>query len=143
MQVTSITDGIIIDHVPAGHALKALKLLGIDPRHTRLALIMNTDSHTLGTKDIVKIESEIEIDLNVLALVAPGATVNIVRNGSIVSKTTPQLPEHVTNVITCVNPRCVTTVERGLKQQFHMVRSHDDERGVQYRCDYCDEEAQL
>lgn len=143
MQVTSITDGIIIDHVPAGRALRALELLGIDPRHTRLALIMNTDSLTLGTKDIVKMEGDVEIDLDILALVAPGATVNVVRNGAIVSKSTPQLPEHVTNVISCVNPRCITTVERGIKQQFHRVHTADKGQTVHYRCDYCDEEAQL
>lgn len=143
MQVTSITDGIIIDHVPAGRALKALDFLGIDPRKTRLALIMNTDSRTLGTKDIVKIEGDVHIDLNILALIAPGSTVNVVRNGAIVSKTVPQLPQHVTNVIVCVNPRCVTTIERGIKQQFHLVSSTGDNTPAQYRCDYCDEEAKL
>ncbi|OTA25481.1 aspartate carbamoyltransferase regulatory subunit [Alloscardovia macacae] len=143
MQVTSITDGIIIDHVPAGHALKVLDFLGIDPRKTRLALIMNAQSPTFGTKDIIKIESDVVVDLNILALVAPSATVNVVRAGEIISKEKPALPLHVTNVITCVNPRCVTSTERGIKQQFHLVRGHEDARGMQYRCDYCDEEAKL
>ena len=142
MEVTSIQNGIIIDHVPAGTALKVLEYLKIDPAKTKLALIMNTDSHMFGTKDIIKIESEEEaetIDLDVLGLVARTATVGIVRGGKIVEKKQPTLPEHVVNIIKCVNPRCVTTAEPGIKQMFHLVHS---ER-LEYRCDYCDEEAKF
>lgn len=139
MEVTSIQDGIIIDHVPAGTALKVLQYLKIDPSKTRLALIMNTDSPSYGTKDIIKIENVEGIDLDVLGLVARQATVDIVRGGRIVEKVQPHLPEHVVNVITCVNPRCVTTTERGIDQMFHLAHSERQE----YRCDYCDEEAKL
>ena len=141
MEVTSIQDGIIIDHVPAGTALKVLEYLRIDPATTKLALIMNTDSHMFGTKDIIKIESEEEaetIDLDVLGLVARTATVGIVRGGKIVEKKQPTLPEHVVNIIKCVNPRCVTTTEPAV-QMFHLVHSDRQE----YRCDYCDEEAKF
>lgn len=86
MEVTSIQDGIIIDHVPAGTALKVLQYLKIDPSKTRLALIMNTDSPRYGTKDIIKIENVEGIDLDVLGLVARQATVDIVRGGRIVEK---------------------------------------------------------
>ena len=101
--------------MPAGTALKVLEYLKIDPAKTKLALIMNTDSHMFGTKDIIKIESEEEaetIDLDVLGLVARTATVGIVRGGKIVEKKQPTLPEHVVNIIKCVNPRCVTTTDR-------------------------------
>ena len=141
MEVTSIQNGIIIDHVPAGTALKVLEYLKIDPAKTKLALIMNTDSHMFGTKDIIKIESEEEaetIDLYVLGLVARTATVGIVRGGKIVEKKQPTLPEHVVNIIKCVNPRCVTTTEPAV-QMFHLVHSDRQE----YRCDYCDEEAKF
>lgn len=141
MEVTSIQNGIIIDHVPAGTALKVLEYLKIDPAKTKLALIMNTDSHMFGTKDIIKIESEEEaetIDLDVLGLVARTATVGIVRGGKIVEKKQPILPEHVANIIKCVNPRCVTTTEPAV-QMFHLVHSDRQE----YRCDYCDEEAKF
>ncbi len=141
MEVTSIQNGIIIDHVPAGTALKVLEYLKIDPAKTKLALIMNTDSHMFGTKDIIKIESEEEaetIDLDVLGLVARTATVGIVRGGKIVEKKQPTLPEHVVNIIKCVNPRCVTTTEPAV-QMFHLV--HFDRQ--EYRCDYCDEEAKF
>ena len=89
MEVTSIQDGIIIDHVPAGTALKVLQYLKIDPSKTRLALIMNTDSPRYGTKDIIKIENVEGIDLDVLGLVARQATVDIVRGGRIVEKVQP------------------------------------------------------
>ena len=141
MEVTSIQNGIIIDHVPAGTALKVLEYLKIDPAKTKLALIMNTDSHMFGTKDIIKIESEEEaetIDLDVLGLVARTATVGIVRGGKIVEKKQPILPEHVVNIIKCVYPRCVTTTETAV-QMCHLV--HTDRH--EYRCDYCDEEAKL
>ena len=89
MEVTSIQNGIIIDHVPAGTALKVLEYLKIDPSKTRLALIMNADSHLYGTKDIIKIEDEENVDLDVLGLVARQATVGIVRGGKIVRKLKP------------------------------------------------------
>ena len=141
MEVTSIQNGIIIDHVPAGTALKVLEYLKIDPAKTKLALIMNTDSHMFGTKDIIKIESEEEaetIDLDVLGLVARTATVGIVRGGKIVEEKQLTLPEHVVNITKCVNPRCVTTTEPAV-QMFHLVHSDRQE----YRCDYCDEEAKF
>ena len=127
--------------MPAGTALKVLEYLKIDPAKTKLALIMNTDSHMFGTKDIINIESEEEaetIDLDVLGLVARTATVGIVRGGKIVEKKQPTLPEHVVNIIKCVNPRCVTTTEPAV-QMFHLVHSDRQE----YRCDYCDEEAKF
>ena len=139
MEVTSIVNGIIIDHVPAGTALKVLDYLKINPAKTKLALIMNTDSHLYGTKDIIKIEDEESIDLDVLGLVARTATVGIVRGGVIVEKKQPTLPEHVSNIIRCVNPRCVTTSEPGIDQMFHLTHSERQE----YRCDYCDEEAKF
>ncbi|OZG60085.1 aspartate carbamoyltransferase regulatory subunit [Bifidobacterium lemurum] len=139
MEVTSVQNGIIIDHVPAGTALKVLHYLHIDPAKTRLALIMNADSPTHGTKDIIKIEDTLDVDLEVLGLVARQATVGFVRDGRIIEKREPQLPEHIVDVITCRNPRCVTTTERGIKQMFHLAHSERQE----YRCDYCDEEAKL
>ncbi len=141
MEVTSIVNGIIIDHVPAGTALKVLEYLNIDPAKAKLALIMNADSHRYGSKDIIKIEGEAaeRIDLDMLGLVARTATVGVVRDGAIVEKKSPTLPEHVVNILTCVNPRCVTTTERGIRQMFHLTHSERQE----YRCDYCDEEVKL
>ena len=119
MEVTSIQNGIIIDHVPAGTSLKVLEYLKIDPAKTKLALIMNADSKRYGSKDIIKIEDDKDIDLDVLGFVARQATVDVVRGGKIVEKKQPNLPEHIVGVISCVNPRCVTTAEPGIKQMFH------------------------
>ena len=136
MEVTSIQDGIIIDHVPAGTALKVLDYLSINPASTKLALI----SGKLGKKDIIKIEDpDTAIDLDVLGLVARSATVDVIHGGRIVDKMTPTLPERVVNVITCVNPRCVTTTEPGIDQVFYLDRTD----GEAYRCRYCDEEAEF
>lgn len=139
MEVTSIRNGVIIDHVPAGQALKVLEYLKIDPEDTRLALIMNTSSERFGSKDIIKIETERHIDLDVLGFLASRATIDIVRGGVIVRKIQPSLPNHVVNVIACANPRCVTTSEPGIDQMFHLSRTEP----VEYRCDYCDERAQI
>ena len=117
-------------------ALKVLHYLRVDPAKTRLALIMNTDSRKYGSKDIIKIEQTGDLDLTALGFIAPEATVDVVRQGRIVSKHQPDRPSHLVNVITCVNPRCVTTVETGVDQRFHL-----DAAGV-YRCDYCDEKAE-
>ncbi len=101
---------------------------------------MNTDSHRYGTKDIIKIEDpDTAIDLDVLGLVARSATVDVIHGGRIVDKMTPTLPERVVNVITCVNPRCVTTTEPGIDQVFYLDRTD----GEAYRCRYCDEEAEF
>lgn len=142
MEVTSLQNGIIIDHVPAGTALKVLEYLNVDPSTTKIALIMNTDSKRLGTKDIIKIEgmADDRIDLDVLGLVARQATVGIVRDGRIVRKLTPTLPQHVEGVIRCPNPRCVTSTERDIRQGFHLVTVGGR---PEYRCDYCDEEAKF
>jgi aspartate carbamoyltransferase regulatory subunit len=137
MEVTSIQNGIIIDHVPAGQALKVLEYLKINPAKMRLALIMNATSNRFGSKDIIKIETEKDINLDVLGFVARQATVDIVRCGTIVDKVKPALPDRLVNVLTCANPRCVTTSEMGLNQMFHLAQR---ERG-EYRCDYCDEKA--
>ena len=142
MEVTSLQNGIIIDHVPAGTALKVLEYLKVDPSRTKIALIMNADSKRYGTKDIIKIEgmADDRIDLDVLGLVARNATVGIVRDGSIVKKLTPTLPQHVSGVIRCPNPRCVTSTERDVRQGFHLVTLNGHQ---EYRCDYCDEEAEF
>lgn len=138
MKVTSITNGVIIDHIPAGSAIKVLDYLHIDPSSTRLALIMNVPSNRMKLKDIIKIEGDVSINLDVLALVARSCTIDVVHDGSIVSKKSPDLPHRVVDVLACANPRCVTTTERGIAQVFCL-----DEQSCEYRCQYCDEGARI
>ena len=137
MEVTSIQNGIIIDHVPAGTALKVLEYLKIDPSKTKLALIMNTDSHLYGTKDIIKIDREMDLDWDLIGYVDPSITVNIIRDGKLVEKRTLKLPERIRGVLKCKNPRCITSVEQELPQEFVLT---DREKRV-YRCRYCETQA--
>ena len=134
MEVTSIRNGIIIDHVPAGTALKVLQYLKIDPTSTKLALIMNTDSRQYGSKDIIKLEDAGDLNLDVLGFIARQATIDIVRGGKIVRKERPNLPEHMVNVIKCTNPRFITSIEEGCDHIFALTPSG------RYRCIYCEQE---
>ena len=136
MEVTSIQNGIIIDHVPAGTALKVLEYLKIDPSKTRLALIMNADSHLYGTKDIIKIEGGLDVvDLDMLGYIDHNITVNIIRDDRIVEKKALKLPKKIVNVIHCKNPRCITSIEQELPHIFYLA----DEKSETYRCQYCEE----
>ncbi|MFV0517483.1 MAG: aspartate carbamoyltransferase regulatory subunit [Aminipila sp.] len=135
MLVNSIEKGIVIDHITAGLGAKILEFLDIDLNTNTVAFIMNACSGKHGKKDIVKIQNVIDVDLAVLGLIEPNATVNIIEHGQIVKKITLQVPETVTNVIKCKNPRCVTSVETNAPHIFHLIDADNRE----YRCEYCDE----
>ncbi|WP_312091990.1 aspartate carbamoyltransferase regulatory subunit [Aminipila sp.] len=135
MLVNSIEKGIVIDHITAGLGAKILEYLDIDLSNNTVAFIMNACSKKHGKKDIVKIQNVIDVDLAVLGLIEPNATVNVIENGEIVRKISLQMPETVTNVIRCKNPRCVTSVEVNAPHIFHLIDADNRE----YRCEYCDE----
>ena len=135
MEVNSIENGIVIDHIRAGTGLKALTYLGIDMRNDTVALIINAHSNKHGRKDIIKIENLLDVDLAALGLLDCGATVNYIVNGELVNKVKLALPERVTDVIKCRNPRCVTSVEPAIPHVFLLV----DPATEEYRCEYCDE----
>ncbi|MBN7771966.1 aspartate carbamoyltransferase regulatory subunit [Clostridium aminobutyricum] len=135
MLVNSIECGIVIDHITAGLGAKILEFLDIDLNTNTIAFIMNASSKKHGKKDIVKIERVTDIDLTVLGLIEPNATVNIIKDGKIVEKIALEVPKTVTNVIKCKNPRCVTSVEANAPHVFHLI----DEENREYRCEYCDE----
>ncbi|QAT42497.1 aspartate carbamoyltransferase regulatory subunit [Aminipila luticellarii] len=135
MLVNSIEKGIVIDHITAGLGAKILEYLDIDLNTNTVAFIMNACSKKHGKKDIVKIQNVTDVNLDVLGLIEPNATVNVIENGEIVKKITLQVPETVTNVIKCKNPRCVTSVETNAPHIFHLI----DAENREYRCEYCDE----
>ncbi|WP_162361156.1 aspartate carbamoyltransferase regulatory subunit [Aminipila terrae] len=135
MLVNSIEKGIVIDHITAGLGAKILEYLDIDLTTNTVAFIMNACSKKHGKKDIVKIQNVIDVNLDVLGLIEPNATVNVIENGEIVRKIALQMPETVTNVIKCKNPRCVTSVEANAPHIFHLIDADNRE----YRCEYCDE----
>ena len=136
MNIDSIHTGIVLDHIKAGRGMDVYRYLHLDELDCPVAYMRNVRSDALGRKDIIKIDADIPVDLDVLGYLDPGITVNIIRDGQLVEKKQLSLPEKLTNVITCKNPRCITTVEGALDQVFFLK---DRERGV-YRCMFCDAE---
>lgn len=137
MNVDSITNGFVIDHIIAGRGMRIYELLGLDNLDCSVAIIKNVNSRKHGKKDIIKIDAEIDLDLDVIGYVDPGATINIIREGKLVEKKILELPETLTNVIKCKNPRCITTTEQEIN---HIFKLTDRDNGV-YRCLYCETKA--
>ena len=137
MNIDSIRDGIVIDHITAGCGMKLYELLGLDKLDVSVALIRNVTSRKMGKKDIIKIDADIPVNFDVIGYVDPSATVNIIKNGELLKKLTIGMPERLTNVIRCRNPRCITTTEQELDQVFKL----SDRDRQEYRCIYCDTKA--
>lgn len=137
MNIDSITNGFVIDHITAGRAMRIYELLGLDNVDCSVAIIKNVTSKKLGKKDIIKIDADISIDFDVIGYVDPGATINIIRDEKLVEKRAITLPEKLVNVIKCKNPRCITTTEQEINHVFKLT---DKENGI-YRCLYCETKA--
>ena len=137
MNIDSIQNGVVIDHITAGRGMRLYDLLGLGNLGYPVAMIMNVGSKKMGKKDIIKIDADISLDLDVIGYVDPKATVNIIKNGELVEKKSIDMPETLTNVICCKNPRCITSVEQELDQVFRLT---DRENNV-YRCIYCESKA--
>ena len=136
MVIDSIQNGIVIDHIRAGRSMELYQLLHLDRLTCSVAIIQNAPSQKMGRKDIIKIDEDLEVDLNVLGYIDPEATVNVIRDGKLAEKRHLELPEQVENVIFCKNPRCIVTTEREIP---HVFRLSDRKKGV-YRCIYCETE---
>jgi len=134
MTIDSIKNGIVLDHIQAGKSMEIYRILELSKLDCSVAIIKNASSKKGGRKDIIKIDSPIDINLDVLGYIDPGITVNIVRNGELVEKRHLELPERVTGVIKCKNPRCISSVEQELPHVFKLT---DKEKG-EYRCIYCE-----
>ena len=137
MNIDSIKNGIVIDHITAGKGTKIYKLLGLDNLECPVAFIKNVPSRKMGKKDIIKIDADIEIDTDILGFIDPDVTVNIIKNDKIVEKKAIALPEKLTNVLVCKNPRCISATEQELPQIFTLA---DKEKRI-YRCLYCETKA--
>ena len=134
LNIDSIENGIVIDHITAGRAMRIYELLELDKLDTCVAIIKNAKSEKYGRKDIIKIEGVMNIDLDVLGFMDDNATVCTIVNGKLQSKKTP-LPQKLVNVVSCKNPRCITSVEH-VDQIFTLC----DEQSHRYRCIYCEQE---
>ncbi|MBR6935468.1 MAG: aspartate carbamoyltransferase regulatory subunit [Clostridia bacterium] len=134
MNVDSIQNGIVIDHITAGQGMRLYELLGLDGLDVSVALIKNVVSKKMGRKDIIKIDADIPVNVDIIGFVDPGATVNFIKNGELVDKKAIEMPEILTNVLKCKNPRCISSCEQELSQIFRLT---DREHKV-YRCIYCE-----
>ena len=134
LNIDSIENGIVIDHITAGRSMRVYDLLELDKLDTCVAIIKNAKSEKFGKKDIIKIEGATDIDLDVLGFIDDRATVCIIRDGKLVEKKRPTLPQKLVNIVSCKNPRCITSVEK-VDQVFYLC----DEKAHRYRCRYCEE----
>ena len=137
MKVGAINNGVVIDHITAGKGMKLYQFLNLDHLDAPIALIKNAPSSKMGKKDIIKIDAELTLDLGALGYIDPNVTINIVKEGECVEKFHPQLPERLTNIIQCKNPRCITSVEQEIPHIFKLVNRETGE----YRCIYCEAKA--
>ena len=136
MNIDSIQNGVVLDHIKAGKSMDIYKYLHLDQLDCSVAIIKNVRSDRMGKKDIIKIDSPMEVDLDVLGYIDPDITVNIIRGGRRMEKKHLELPERLVNIIHCKNPRCITAAEPQLDAIFLLS---DRERHV-YRCAYCEAE---
>lgn len=134
MNIDTIENGYVIDHITAGNAMKIYELLKLNELDCQVALITNAKSKKTKIKDLIKIGKLIDIDFEKLAFIDPNVTVNIVKDNKIIEKRKLELPEKLVNVTKCKNPRCITSIERDLDQIFKLT---DKEKQV-YRCIYCE-----
>ncbi len=135
LNVGKIEEGFVLDHIKAGEALRLYRDLGLDKLDCCVALITNAKSKKMGKKDIVKVECPVDmLDLDILGFIDHNITVNVIQSGEIVGKQKLVLPKRIVNVIKCKNPRCITSIEQELTQEFILT---DEEREI-YRCKYCE-----
>ena len=139
MNIDSIKNGIVIDHISAGNGMKLFQLLKLDELECSVAIIKNVASKKTGKKDIIKIDADIDIDLDILGYVDPDVTINIIKDSKLVEKKKIDLPEQLSNVIYCKNPRCITSCEHEIE---HIFKLADKENRI-YRCVYCETKAEI
>ncbi|BCJ99842.1 aspartate carbamoyltransferase regulatory subunit [Anaerocolumna chitinilytica] len=135
LNIGGLNQGIVIDHIEAGGAMKIYSYLNLEKLDCSVAIIKNARSNKMGKKDIIKIDGFLDMDLDILGVLDRNITVNIIEDGKIKSKKNLNLPERVTNIIKCKNPRCITSIEQELP---HIFRLTDKQKGV-YRCVYCEQ----
>ena len=136
MNIDGVKNGIVLDHIKSGKSMEIYKFLKLKKLNCAVAIIQNVPSSKYGKKDIIKIDENIDLDLDVLGYIDPNITVNRVVDGALTAKENLKLPSKLTNVITCKNPRCITSVEQEIKQVFKLANAEKKT----YRCMYCDAE---
>ena len=137
MHIDSIKNGVVIDHIKAGKSMEIYRHLELDKLDCTVAIIKNVSSKKMGRKDIIKIDAEMEVDLEVLGYIDPDITVNIIKNEQLCEKKKLTLPAMIKDVVKCKNPRCITTTEQDLPHIFKLTNAETKT----YRCIYCESKA--
>jgi aspartate carbamoyltransferase regulatory subunit len=135
LNITKIKNGVVIDHIRAGQGINIFNWLGLAKTKDSVAFLINADSAHMGKKDLIKIGNSIDINFDVLGLIDPNITVNIIKDEEIFEKIPLRLPKKVANVLVCKNPRCITSTEKYVPHIFHLENADDKT----YRCEYCDD----
>ena len=136
LNIGKIEEGFVLDHIQAGMAMSIYHHLMLDKLDCTVAIIKNARSNKMDKKDIIKVECDISmLDLDVLGFIDHNATVCTIVNGRLASKKKPPLPQRLVNVVSCKNPRCITSIEQGLPHIFVLA----DKQKEVYRCKYCEE----
>ena len=139
INVSKLKKGIVLDHITAGHGYKLFKQLHLDELEDVVVLMKNVDSGKLGKKDLIKIETDMPLDLTVIGLIEPGITISYIENGECTRKLKLRLPEKVDGILTCKNPRCISNVERLENITFYLV----DAEKKECACEYCEARTKL
>lgn len=134
MNIDSINNGIVIDHIKAGKSMEIYKYLGLENLDCSVAIIKNVKSKKSGKKDIIKIDNDMDVNTDILGYIDTNITVNVIKDGKIIKKTHMELPEKLVNIIKCENPRCITSEEQDIDQIFELK----DRENKIYRCKYCE-----
>lgn len=135
LNIGGLNEGVVIDHIKAGGAMEIYNYLSLEKLDCSVAIIKNARSNKMGKKDIIKIEGPITVNLDILGVLDSNITINVIRDNEIVEKRVLSLPEMVTNVIKCKNPRCITSIEQELPHRFKLT----DKANRIYRCLYCEQ----
>ena len=139
INVSKLKEGIVIDHIRAGHGYKIFQQLGLDRLDDVVVLMRNVDSVKMGKKDLIKIETDLSLNLDVLGLIDPNVTISYIQNGERVKKVHLTAPERVRGILACKNPRCITNQEPIADAVFYLVNA----KANQYACEYCDARTSL
>lgn len=136
LNISGLSEGIVLDHIEAGKSMDIFFQLGLDKLDCQIAIIKNAKSRKMGKKDIIKIDGGLDVvDLDMLGYIDHSITVNIIKDSRIAEKRSLKLPQKITNVVRCKNPRCITSIEQELPHVFFLA----DEKKEVYRCLYCEE----
>jgi aspartate carbamoyltransferase regulatory subunit len=135
LEVSAIKDGTVIDHIPADSLFKVISILNLDKIENTITFGTNLDSKKFGKKAIIKLTGVFfkNKDINRIALVAPEAKLNIIRDYDVVEKKVVEVPDEITGIVKCVNPMCITNHEK-ITTKYKVI----DRKNINLRCHYCE-----